>query len=138
MKLTPKKFFSFIAIITTVIIIGCSGSVSPEYGNYKMALRTQMQDMVDVLFAGHYSEFMTKYVDPSYISSMGGVNKALLQFDNAEQSRLYADLKLAQNISPFYDPDKNQMVYQGAMILRPIAFKQIGGKWYMEGDWFRN
>ena len=126
MMQNSKKFFSFISILSTVIIIGCSGSVSPEYGNYKMTLRNQMQDMIDVLFAGHYTEFLSTYVEPSYITSMGGVNKALLQFDNAEQQRLYADLKIAQNISPFYDPDKNQMVYQGAMILRPIAFKQIG------------
>ena len=97
-----------------------------------------MQDMVDVLFAGHYIEFIQTYVDPAYVKSMGGADKVLQQFDNAEQSRLYADLKIAQNITPFYDPNKNQMVYQTPLLLRPIAFKQIGTKWYMEGDWFRN
>lgn len=138
MRQKYTKFFSTIFILSAVIIIGCSGSVSPEFGNYKIQLRNQMQDMLDVLFAGHYGEFMSSFVDPSYINKMGGVNQALLQFDNAEQQRLYADLKIAQNITPFYDPDKNQMMYSGAVLLKPITFKLISGKWYMLGDWFRN
>ena len=106
MKLV-KKIHLYISVIFTVIIIGCTAS--PELGNYKMQMMTQMQQMNDVLFAGHYSEFMSTYVDPSYIKSQGGVEQALLQFDNTEQERLYADLKIAQNITPFYDPDKNQL-----------------------------
>jgi hypothetical protein len=133
-----KKVFSFLAITSTVILLGCSGAVSPDFGKYKMALSNQMQDMTDVLFAGHYTEFLSKYVDPSYIKSMGGVDQALLEFDNTEQQRLYADLKIAKNITPFYDPDVNQMVYQGPLLRKPIAFVQKSGKWYMMGDWFRN
>jgi len=131
-----KKIHFFIAILFTAVIVGCTAS--PELGNYKMQMITQMQQMNDVLFAGHYSQFMSTYVDPAYIKSQGGVQQALLQFDNAEQERLYADLKVAQNITPFYDPDKNQLVYSSTILPKPIAFKKIGTKWYMEGDWFRN
>jgi len=135
MKLV-KKIHLYAAVIFSVIIIGCTAS--PELGNYKMQMITQMQQMENVLFAGHYNQFMSTYVDPSYLKSMGGVDQALLQFDNSEQQRLYADLKIAQNMTPFYDPDKKQLVYSGTVLLKPIAFKQIGTKWYMEGDWFRN
>jgi hypothetical protein len=103
-----------------------------------MQMITQMQQMNVVLFAGHYSEFMSTYVNPSYIKSMGGVEQALLQFDNDEQQRLYADLKIAQTITPFYDPDKNELVYTGTILPKAIVFKQINGKWYMQGDWFKN
>ncbi len=138
MKQVGKKLYLYLIIISATMMMGCSGAVSPDFSKYKMALSNQMQDMLDVLFAGHYNQFMSTYVDPAYIKSMGGVDKALLQFDNSEQQRLYADLKLAKNITPFYDPDVNQMVYQGPLLLKPIAFVQKSGKWYMMGDWFKN
>jgi hypothetical protein len=136
MNSVKKYLLKAKVIFLAAIITGCTAS--PELGNYKMQMITQMQQMNVVLFAGHYNEFMSTYVNPSYIKSMGGVEQALLQFDNDEQQRLYADLKIAQNITPFYDPDKNELVYTGTILPKAIVFKQINGKWYMQGDWFKN
>ena len=133
-----KILLRSLAILTSVIIIGCSGAVSPQFGTYKSQISNQMQDMIDVLFAGHYSEFMSTYVSPSYISKVGGVDKAVMRFDNAEQQRLSAALKIAKNVTPFYDESKNEMSYVANALPKPITFKLISGKWYMLGDWFNN
>ncbi|MDQ3021486.1 MAG: hypothetical protein M3R36_13090 [Bacteroidota bacterium] len=138
MKLTTKSFLFLISIFSTVILIGCAGGgLSPEYSTYEKTVRNQMQEMSNVLFAGHNSEFMSKYVDPSYISSMGGLDKALLQFSNSEQQLLYRVLKIAQNVTPFYDENTKTLTYT-ASIAKPLAFTLKNGKWYMQGDWFRN
>ncbi len=134
MKSFTKIFFLFAALS----FFSCSGAgLSPQYGTYKKLLQNQMQEMSNVLFAGHNSEFLSTYVDPKYINSMGGVNQALLQFSNAEQQVLYRNLKVAQNVTPTYDDNSKTMTYT-LSIAKPIAFKLINGKWYMTGDWFKN
>lgn len=138
MKLINKSFFHIIFILSTSISFNCTGAgLSPEYGTYKNTLKNQMQEMSNVLFAGHYSEFMSKYVNPKYITSEGGVDKALLQFDNAEQQLLYRSLKIAQNVTPTYDDNTKTMLYM-LSIAEPLAFTLINGKWYLDGDWFKN
>jgi hypothetical protein len=99
MKVLKSIYLKVLILFTVITISGCTAS--PEMGNYTVQLRNQMQDMIDVLFGGHYGEFMETYVDPEYIKSMGGVNQALLEFDNSEQERLYADLKLMQKYYAF-------------------------------------
>ena len=136
MKVLKSVYLKVLILFTVFTISGCTAS--PELGNYTVQLRNQMQDMIDVLFGGHYGEFMETYVDPAYIKNMGGVNQALLEFDNSEQERLYADLKLCKNITPFYDEDVKELVYTSSVMQQPITFKQIGTKWYMMGDWFKN
>jgi len=134
MKVIKSIYLKVLILFTVITISGCTAS--PEMGNYTVQLRNQMQDMIDVLFGGHYGEFMETYVDPEYIKSMGGVNQALLEFDNSEQERLYADLKLCKNITPFYNESKKELTYTSTVMQQPITFKQIGTKWYMEGYWF--
>ena len=136
MKVIKSIYLKVLILFTVITISGCTAS--PELGNYTVQLRNQMQDMIDVLFGGHYGEFMETYVDPEYIKSMGGVNQALLEFDNSEQERLYADLKLCKNITPFYNESKKELTYTSTVMQQPITFKQIGTKWYMEGYWFKN
>ncbi|MBP9192469.1 MAG: hypothetical protein KBF96_07950 [Ignavibacteria bacterium] len=136
MKVIKSIYLKVLILFTVITISGCTAS--PEMGNYTVQLRNQMQDMIDVLFGGHYGEFMETYVDPEYIKSMGGVNQALLEFDNSEQERLYADLKLCKNITPFYNESKKELTYTSTVMQQPITFKQIGTKWYMEGYWFKN
>jgi hypothetical protein len=136
MKVLKSIYLKVLILFTVITISGCTAS--PEMGNYTVQLRNQMQDMIDVLFGGHYGEFMETYVDPEYIKSMGGVNQALLEFDNSEQERLYADLKLCKNITPFYNESKKELTYTSTVMQQPITFKQIGTKWYMEGYWFKN
>jgi hypothetical protein len=136
MKVLKSIYLKVLILFTVITISGCTAS--PEMGNYTVQLRNQMQDMIDVLFGGHYGEFMETYVDPEYIKSMGGVNQALLEFDNSEQERLYADLKLMQKYYPFYNESKKELTYTSTVMQQPITFKQIGTKWYMEGYWFKN
>jgi len=136
MKLTTKLYsFLFILIVSITYLYGCSG-VSPEYRTYENLLRNQIQEIINVLNAGHYNEFMSTYVDPTYIGNEGGVDKALLQFDNKEQQQLYKDLKIARNTTPLYNEKTKEMTYMNE-ILKPITFKLFNGKWYMEGDWFK-
>ena len=94
--------------------------------------------MSNVLFGGLYSKFMSTYVDPSYLNSEGGMDAAMLEFSNAEQQLLYKDLKIAKNISPLYNSSKKQLTYVNELMVKPITFKLINGKWYMMGDWFNN
>ncbi|HMQ68232.1 MAG TPA: hypothetical protein PKA90_04655 [Ignavibacteria bacterium] len=136
MKVLRSIYLKVLILFAVITISGCTAS--PELGNYNLQLRNQMQDMIDVLFGGHYTEFMETYVDPDYIKNMGGVNQALRDFDNSEQQRLYADLKLCKNITPFYNENKKELTYTSTVMQQPITFKQIGTKWYMEGYWFKN
>lgn len=134
MKKNNSILFS-VAIFLTVIIIGCSAS--PELGNYNQIVKDQMHDMMNVLNAGHYREFMATYVSPAYVSSMGGVDAALLQFGNAKQQALYNSLRIARNITPFYDKKTKTLSYVTDALPKPLAFKQEAGKWFLAGDWFR-
>lgn len=133
-----KKIFSltFILSFSIAILYSCSGT-SPEYRTYENALKLQIQEMTNVLNAAHYNEFMSKYVDPAYVAKEGGVDQALLQFDNKKQQRLYSDLKLARNTSPLYDDKTREMTYISESLSKAITFKLVDGKWYMTGDWFR-
>lgn len=131
------RLILFVLILTGLAGCGSSGT-SPEFSGYKDDLKIQIQEMTNVLFGGLYSKFMSTYVDPSYINSEGGVDKAMLEFSNAEEQLLYKDLKIAKNISPLYNSSKKQMTYINEAMVKPITFKLINGKWYMMGDWFNN
>lgn len=135
-----KITFYLVLIIAITGIYSCAGGggTSPELSNYKSELKIQIQDMTNMLFGGNYSQFMSTYVDPSYINSEGGVDAAMLEFSNAEQQMLYKDLKVAKNISPLYNASSKQLTYVNELMSKPIAFKLKNGKWYMEGDWFNN
>jgi len=137
MKLRSILYSSLIICILSIsFLYGCSGA-SPEYRTYETLLRNQMQEMTNVLNAGHYNEFMSTYVDPSYLTKEGGVDQALLQFGNKKQQQLYKDLKIAKNITPLYNEKTKEMTYMNETLVKPIAFKLINGKWMMEGDWFK-
>lgn len=137
MKLRRNLYLTlFIISISIPFLYGCSGA-SPEYRTYQNLLRNQMQDMINVLNAGHYNEFMNTYVEPAYLTKEGGVDKALLKFDNKEQQQLYIDLKNAKNVSPLYDEKTKEMTYIGENLVNPITFRFNNGKWYMEGSWFK-
>jgi hypothetical protein len=138
MKLYLKSFFCLISILSFAILSGCAGgSMSPEYGNYRSQVNAQMQEMSNVLFAGHAYEFMQTYVDPKYIASQGGIDKAMLQFGNAQQQLLFRVLRVAQNITPFYDENSKTLSYT-LSISEPLRFTLINGKWYMDGNWFKH
>lgn len=136
-KFHIKTAFIFMSAILA-LFAGCSGGVSPEFSGYKADLKVQIQEMTNVLFGGLNSQFLSTYVDPSYITSEGGVDKAMLNFNNSEQQKLYKDLKIAKNISPLYNSSKKELTYINDVMIKPITFRLINGKWYMMGDWFKN
>ncbi|MEO8447439.1 MAG: hypothetical protein ABI528_08085, partial [bacterium] len=68
---------------------------------------------------------------------MGGVDAVLLEFGNTRQQEIIKSLKLAKNITPIYNEENNSMTYFSETMTRPLVFKQVGGKWYMQGDWIR-
>lgn len=139
MKINFNKTRIILFAFILSVFAGCSGSgTSPELSGYKADLKIQIQEMTNVLFGGLYSKFMSTYVDPSYINSEGGIDAAMLEFSNAEQQLLYKDLKIAKNISPLYNSSKKQLTYVNELMVKPITFKLINGKWYMMGDWFNN
>ncbi|MBV6480017.1 MAG: hypothetical protein HGGPFJEG_02831 [Ignavibacteria bacterium] len=134
-----SKFFciSFSIIAIAFSLYSCSGSVSPDYGKYESLLKDQMQTMRNVLNGAHYNEFVSQYVDPSYITKVGGVDKVLLQFGSRQQSQMYNALSVARNISPLYNESKKEMTYVSDALVNPLVFKLINGKWYIIGDWFK-
>ncbi|MDQ3193736.1 MAG: hypothetical protein M3P82_01925 [Bacteroidota bacterium] len=135
MKQPVRSFLLFITILSSVIFSNCTGT-SPEYSRYQSLLKNQIQEMANVLNAGHYKEFMTNYVSPSYISTMGGVDAALLNFDNSKQQSLYRALNAARNIEPLYEANSKTMTYISSDLSRPIVFRLQGGKWYLTDDMF--
>lgn len=131
-----KKFFLPIAFLLAAVIYNCSGT-SPEYREYQDALKIQIREMENVLNAGHNREFLANYVDPNYISSMGGVDAALLQFGNTRQQAVYGALKIARNMMPLYNEKSKTMTYTGTALPIPVVFKQMSGKWYLQSDYFK-
>ncbi len=125
-----------IVLFAAIILAGCSG-VSPEYGGYRDTLKDQMRDMFNVLNAGHKSEFMQNYVDPSYITKVGGMDQALIQFTDSRASALQTALRIARNIQPTYDPAAKQMTYFSDVLQEPIVFRLKSGKWYLQDDWLK-
>ena len=125
-----------IFMLLVLFIAGCSGT-SPEYSGYRNALKNQMRDMFNVLNAGHKTEFIQDFVDPSYIKKVGGVDQALTQFSDSRASALQTALRIARNIEPTYDPSAKQMSYFSNSLQVPIVFKLIGGKWYLQDDWLK-
>ena len=93
--------------------------------------------MRNVLNGAHYNEFISTYVEPAYVSKVGGVDKVLLQFGSRQQTQMYNSLTAARNITPLYNESKKEMTYVSEVLLNPIVFKLIGGKWYLAGDWFK-
>lgn len=130
-----NSFLFSLFILLAAIMIGCSAS--PELGDYNQVVKDQMHEMMNVLNAGHYREFMGTYVSPAYVKSMGGVDAALLQFGNTRQQALYNALRVARNITPFYDKKTQTLTYVNDAIPIPLAFKKESGKWYLQGDWFK-
>lgn len=119
------------------LLSGCSVGLSPDYNNYNQQLRNQMQEMINTLFGGHRSEFMQNYVDPSYITKMGGVDAATRLFTDQRATALQAALRVAKQVQPTYDEAARQMTYYTDGMAQPIVFKQKSGKWYLQDDWFR-
>lgn len=136
MKNLTKSVLLFITIFTALNFLNCSGT-SPDYTKYQSRLKIQIQDMMNVLNAGHYKEFMSDYVSPTYISSMGGVDAAMLNFDNSKQQALYKALTIARNTEPLYEENSKTMTYISTTLSRPIVFKLQNGKWYLTEDLFR-
>jgi hypothetical protein len=136
MKLGKNLLHSVFAILFFALIYGCSGT-SPEYSQYRSDLDNQMQEMINVLFGGHNTEFMEKYVDPSYIQKMGGLNQAMIPFTNDRARALQAALRIAKQTEPTYTPAGKQMSYFGTGLPVPIVFKQKSGKWYLQDDWLK-
>lgn len=137
------RLFYFKALIISFIFVSsslmwnCSGA-SPELSQYRNALKTQMQTMVNTLNGGHYNQFMQNYVEPSYISKVGGLDQALIQFDNKKQKEVYAMLQIAKNIEPMYSSKSKLMTYFDNAMPIPVTFKMVNGKWYLTGDMFQN
>lgn len=136
MKPIIRFFLPSIVIVLSIVLTGCSSS--PEYGKYQYELSGQIQDMMNVLNSGHYSEFMSTYVSPSYINSKGGVNAALLYFDTKKQKELLNSLRTARNIPPVYNEEAKTMTYISTNLSKPLTFKMENGKWYITGEWFIN
>ncbi len=136
MKHLVKVPFAILIISILAVVSGCSGT-SPEYSQYRSDLDNQMQEMINVLFGGHNTEFMEKYVDPSYIQKMGGMNSAMIPFTNDRARALQAALRIAKQTEPTYNPAGKQMSYFGTGLPVPIVFKMKSGKWYLQDDWLK-
>lgn len=136
MKFGKNSLNSILAILFIAMVYGCSGT-SPEYSQYRSDLKNQMQEMINVLNAGHRSEFMSKYVDPSYIQRMGGLDGAMTQFTDSRSRALQTALRAAKNIEPTYSEGAKQMSYFSQEMINPIVFKQKSGKWYLQDDWLK-
>ncbi len=136
MKNLTKSFLLFFTIFSSVIFLNCTVT-SPDYTQYRSGLKSQIQDMINVLNAGHYKKFMSNYVSPTYTSSMGGVDAALLRFDNSKQQALYKALTVARNTEPLYEQNSKTMTYLSSTLSRPVVFKLQNGKWYLTEDWFQ-
>lgn len=134
---SQKYGIAFAIFFLSVIFYSCSGSVSPDYRNYESQLKNQMQTMRNVLNGAHYNEFIAGYVDPAYVSKVGGVDQVLLQFKNKQQTEMYNALSIARNVTPLYNDSKKEMTYVSDALKNPLVFKLIGGKWYLLGDWFK-
>jgi hypothetical protein len=136
MNYFKRTIYSVLFISIVAALAGCSGT-SPEYSQYRSDLKYQMQDMINVLNAGHNTEFMEKYVDPSYVQKMGGINKALIPFSADRARALQSALRVAKNVEPTYEPGGKQMSYFSDNLIVPIVFKQKSGKWYLQDDWLK-
>ncbi|MBK9331226.1 MAG: hypothetical protein IPM96_02215 [Ignavibacteria bacterium] len=137
------KLYSVKALIISVLIFSsssiwnCSGA-SPELSEYRNALKIQMQTMLNTLNGAHYSQFMQNYVEPSYISKVGGLDQAVIQFDNKKQKEVYTMLQFAKNIEPLYSSKSKLMTYIDNSMPIPVTFRMVNGKWYLTGDMFQN
>ena len=123
-------------ILSAMIIYSCTGT-SPQYRSNSVALDAQMQEMLLTLNSGRNADFISNYVNPSYVTSMGGVDAVLLEFGNTRQQDLIKSLKLAKNISPIFNEENKSMTYVSETMTKPLVFKQVGGNWYLQGDWIR-
>ncbi len=131
-----KQLLFLISVFAISLLAGCSGT-SPEYSSYQNNLKIQIREMENVLNAGHYREFLSTYVDPGYINSVGGVDAALLQFGNARQQAVHGALRVARNMMPLYNDKSKTMTYTSTSLPLPVVFKQQGGKWYLQSDYFK-
>ncbi len=136
MKNTTRSFLLSATLLLSTILFSCGGA-SPDYMVYQNKVNSQMLDMINVLNAGHYNQFLSSYASPAYINSMGGVDKALLQFGNARQQALYKALKSAANITPLYDDKAKTLTYISTNLPKPVTFKLVNGTWYLTDDWFK-
>jgi len=136
------KLYSVKALIISVLIFSssliwnCSGA-SPELSEYRNALKIQMQTMLNTLNGAHYSQFMQNYVEPSYISKVGGLDQAVIQFDNKKQKEVYTMLQFAKNIEPLYSSKSKLMTYIDNSMPIPVTFRMVNGKWYLTVICFR-
>ncbi len=132
-----KYFFPAYVFLAIIISSGC-GSSSSELEQYTTSVWSQMQTMMDVLNQGLYDKFMQNYVDPSYLTSKGGLDQSVMLFDKEEQIALYNALRISKNIQPLYNKSKSELVFISPALTKPVIFRQITGKWYLTGDWFQN
>ncbi|MFZ1322284.1 MAG: hypothetical protein WAT71_12080 [Ignavibacteria bacterium] len=128
-------------ILSTILISGCGGSSSDSTSNilvFKAELNNQMQEMQNSLNDADYVQFMQNYVDPGYITDIGGINEAVNLMDISKQTELFVSLQLAKNIEPIYSKTSNVMKYIGGGLTIPVTFVQINSKWFLTRDSFLN
>lgn len=128
-------------ILSTILISGCGGSSSDSTSNilvFKAQLNNQMQEMQNTLNDADYVMFMQNYVDPGYITDIGGINEAVNLMDISKQTELFVSLQLAKNIEPIYSQSSNLMKYIGGGLTIPITFVQVNSKWYLTRESFLN
>jgi len=128
-------------ILSTVIFSACGGSSSDTSSNilvFKAELNNQMLEMQNTLNNAEYIKFMQDYVDPGYISDIGGINEAVTLMDISKQTELFVSLQLAKNIEPIYSKTSNVMKYIGGGLTIPVTFVQINSKWYLTRESFLN
>ena len=145
MKNIKINFFTLVFvpsfILSTIIFSGCGGSSSDTTSSilvFKAELNNQMQEMQNTLDDANYVMFMQNYVDPGYISDIGGINEAVTLMDISRQTELFVSLQLAKNIEPIYSKSRNVMKYIGGGLTIPMTFVQINNKWFLTRESFLN
>lgn len=145
MKNKRIYFFTLVFVhaflLSIIFLSGCGGSSSdpaPNILEFKAQLNNQMQEMQNTLNDADYVQFMQNYVDPGYITDIGGINEAVTLMDISKQTELFVSLQLAKNIEPIYSSSSNVMKYIGGGLTTPMTFVQINSKWYLTRESFLN
>lgn len=96
-------------------------------------VKAAVADMIVLLEAGKYRDFMEKYTLPDFVSEMkksGMFEEAVNGFKHDKEQKLLKHLRMAASMEPTVD-DSGAVKYSGPSWRKPLLFKKIDGRWYL-------
>ncbi|MBN2077834.1 MAG: hypothetical protein JW838_02640 [Spirochaetes bacterium] len=96
-------------------------------------VKAAVADMVALLEAGKYRDFMEKYAPPKVVREMkqsGEFEMAVRGFEEDKSQDLLKHLRMAAAMEPTVD-DAGAVKYADQSWRKPLVFTKIDGRWYL-------